>query len=85
MPPAELVMVTPVPADRVFSENPLPLPIKIWPLVGVLTTPVPPCATLRAVVRPLKGDVAVSTAFGGAQVGAGIGGGVSARAAVCYR
>jgi hypothetical protein len=42
MPPAELVIVTFVPAVRVAKEKPDPLPIGSWPLDGVAVRPVPP-------------------------------------------
>ena len=43
--PAPLVMLIPDPAVNVVRVKPVPLPMSIWPFVGVLVRPVPPFAT----------------------------------------
>jgi hypothetical protein len=53
--PVLLAMLMPVPAVRVdfVSVLPVVLPISSWPFVYVVW-PVPPCATLSGVVRPVS-------------------------------
>ena len=42
----------PVPAVNVVLVNPVPFPISIWPLVGVVVNPVPPFETGKVPVTP---------------------------------
>ena len=48
MPPDVLEMLTLVPAVKVASEYPVPLPIRSCPLVGIVVNPVPPLVTGNA-------------------------------------
>ena len=45
------VIDMPDPAVNVARVNPVPLPMSIWPLVGVDDKPVPPDATPKAVAK----------------------------------
>jgi len=50
MDPAPLVIETPVPAVRLATVYPVPLPIKRRPFAGTVDTPVPPSATAKSVI-----------------------------------
>lgn len=52
MPPALFVTDMPEPAVSAAMLYPVPLPIRSWPFVGAVATPVPPCPIDSAVVRP---------------------------------
>ncbi len=49
--PAVLEIFIPAPAVKVLRLKLVPLPISNWPLVGTLLSPVPPLATVRALVK----------------------------------
>jgi hypothetical protein len=60
MDPEPLVIVTLVPAVNVVLVKPVPLPISICPLDGVLVSPVPPLATANVPVALATGMFVVA-------------------------
>lgn len=52
MEPDVLVTFTPVPAVNVPSVYPVPLPIRSWPFVGIVGSPVPPTETAHGRFPP---------------------------------
>lgn len=59
--PAPFVIEMFEPAVKVVRVKPEPLPMSIWPFVGVLVSPVPPAATDTVPVRSAAANADIDT------------------------